>query len=550
MDIARVNGSQGSPREIQTILNILGENLPKNIGILLDLPGNKIRTTNIKESIEVKRGERFVLHSDILTYKDLYTKLKNGDLIFTNNGSPRLKVTDISGGGDIICEVITDGVISNNKGILVSVNFEHHPFIFERDSELINLAISHKIDYLGLSFVRNTENVRRVRAILKGTDIKIVAKIETKDALNDLDGILKFADLVMIDRGDLGREIGYENLAVVQKRLLKKCVDSNIPAIVATEFLSSMTNNSSPLISEISDISNAVMDGASYLMLSEETAAGRYPVESLQMMDNIITNVETQTLQDLKVIILAAGESAGFGSLTLNKHKCLLDIGGITIIEHQLDNIGKCGIPSNNVLIATGSNFEKIEEYINCGKQFQGNFTYNPWYLTTNMLTTLWLARSKLAGGFVLIYGDIVFDWTILKDLFICENDMVAVVDSKHTVDEEDEKVCVDSGMLTRAGKYIDLKDADGEFIGMAKFSKEGAKRLFDQIDEMIRKNNLTAFICQAFEGLISKNEKICVLYTDGRLWSDNDCLPDLQKTRGIIYPGIIKKQKESILVS
>ena len=190
-------------------------------------------------------------------------------------------------------------------------------------------------------------------------------------------------------------------------------------------------------------------------------------------------------------------------------------------------------------------NFKTVESYLK-SENFKGDFTYNPWFNISNMLVTLWLARDRIKDGFVLLYGDIVFDGGILDNLLDTKADITLAVDKKTEFDEEDEKVAVKNGLVVSANKSLDNSEAYGEFIGMAKFSKRGADLLFREIDKIVKEGNLMAFLCHALERLAKNKVKLNILHTDSRPWSDNDCLPDLRKTRNDIYPAICERLKRT----
>jgi choline kinase len=341
----------------------------------------------------------------------------------------------------------------------------------------------------------------------------------------------------MLDRGDLEADIGRENVPMVQKLLLRRAQAMGVPAVVASQFLTSMMTKPLPFMAEVSDIANAVLDGASILMLSEETAVGDYPFECIGTMKSIAAAIEGRLAGEHEAVILAAGPSKGFGALTANKHKCMLDVGGTTIIGHQIDNLKRAGIPSRSICVVTGYHHRQIEHYLR-SEGYDGSFAYNPWYQTTNIATGLWMTKMS-SSNLVVLSSDIIFDPAILKDLLAAEGDVVLAVERRNSFDAEDEKVVLAQDKVLRASKDLPLAEAHGEFIGLAKLTRAGAHRLWDEIDDLVRAGNLTAYLTEAFERLAAKGVPIRAVFTDGRAWSDNDNLKDLQTSRESVYPRI-----------
>jgi pyruvate kinase len=542
MTIARINGSHGTLEEIEDkvkkLINLLPDDTTK---ILLDLPGNKIRTTNINP-MKFSAEDIVVLTKEMLTFPELYTVVEKGEKLLVDDNTIIFKIIDIQD-TDIICKCTNDGILKPNKGIHYTKGYHNLPFVFEKDMHLLDLAIKNDLDYVGTSFIRTVENVRRIRAFLDGTKVKVITKIETVEAIENLSYILKETDYIMIDRGDLSTGVGLENVVWHQNEILKQCLKNNISSIIATQILKSMENKSLPYIAEVSDITSAVINGASALMLSEETAIGQFPVESVKILKKVVDSVEEKMKNNLKVIILAAGESPGFGSLTANKHKSMIDVGGKTIIEHQIDNIKKCGIDEKNIIIITGSHRNQIEKYIyenfNGNEKFSGGFIYNPWFKVSHTVVSLSLAKHIFNEGFIILYGDIVFDYRILYELIKHDNNITIVVDKKKNIDEEDEKVIMREGNVERIGKNLEINNCDGEFIGLAKVPKDKVLLFNDIQDKIIKKDDIMASVVEVFNGLISLGVKIDMIYTKDLLWSDNDSINDLKYTRSKIYPYI-----------
>lgn len=536
MNIARVNGSHGSLDDVKQMILFLKENLPAGVEILLDLPGNKIRTDNISEPIDLKEGAEFVISPENLTYRALYSRVEPGYRISAADGAIQLEVTSVEG-DKIKTKVLIGGLLHNRKGINIRGIHDTIPFDFERDISLLNIAIETSIEWVGLSFVRSSEHVRRIKAQLVGTAVGVVAKVETSEAVAKLDRVLAEADIIMIDRGDLEADIGRENVPLVAKRVIRRARELDVPVIVASQFLCSMLDNPLPFMAEVSDIANAVLDGADILMLSEETAIGAHPYDCIGTMREVAWNAERHVASDYEVVILAAGSSTGFGSLTSNKHKCMLDVGGTTIIQHQLQNLAACGIHDDQVTVVTGHNHRQIEAYLR-GEGFRGKFLYNPWFSSTNMMVSLWMARPQ--GNLVVLYGDIIFDRTILADVLATKGQAVLAVDGGSELDPEDEKVIVENGRIVRASKELDPAECAGEFIGLGRFEATATQKLYEAMDARIKAGGMMDFITSTFEGLADSGLDITPCSTESRPWNDNDCLADLDLSRDKVFGEIL----------
>ncbi len=537
MNLARVNGSHGSLDDVRAMVQFLKRELPAGVQILLDLPGNKVRTDNIKAPIPLEAGSEFRLAPENLTFRGLYTRVKPGDRISAADGAIQLDVERVEG-QDIVTRVVVGGLLANRKGINIRGIGESMPFDFERDIALMNIAIEYRVDYIGLSFVRSGEQVRRTRAQLTGTGVGIVAKVETAEAVATLDRVLMSSDMIMIDRGDLEADIGRENVPLVAKRVLRRAHELEVPVIVASQFLTTMMERPLPVMAEVSDISNAILDGADVLMLSEETAIGRYPFDAIATMRHVARTVERWQETDYRAVILAAGPSTGFGSLTTNKHKCMLDVGGSTIIMHQIDNLRKCGITDDRISVVIGHNHHQIEAYLR-GEGFLGSFIFNPWFATTNMLTSLWLARES--GNLVIVYGDIIFDRGILADLLATPGAAALAVDHDSEMGPEDEKVVLRDGAVMEASKELDPARCQGEFIGLARFNRNAAQQLLQAMDSVVRTGDPMAFLTVALEKLALRGIALTEVPTHGRAWNDNDCLADLDRSRESVWPRILE---------
>lgn len=275
----------------------------KPIPLIMDTKGPEMRIGPLAKQVTLINGNQFKLViEDIegneevasITYKELYKNVSIGQSIFIDDGSINLEVIDITG-TDINCRIIAGGKLSSRKGVNVPGCNTGLPFMTDRDQSDIEFAVDQDFDFIALSFVSNADDVRLVREILNNKnkkDVKIISKIENKEAVENIQEIIEISDSIMIARGDLGIELPVDTVPVIQKKLIKKCNISSKPVIVATQMLESMTDNPMPTRAEVSDVANAIYDGTSVVMLSGETAAGKYPLEALKMMTDVIEEAE------------------------------------------------------------------------------------------------------------------------------------------------------------------------------------------------------------------------------------------------------------------
>ena len=307
MNVARLNFSHGSYKEhLQVIENIRQASLKigQPIAILQDLGGPKIRIGKIiKEPIFLKEGSSFILTNRevtgneqevSLTFPSLPQKVEKGDCIFLADGTLELKVKEFTS-TDIICRVVRGGKLTSHQGVNIPNISIDIPSLTEKDYQDILFGIKNKVDFIGLSFIRRAEDVLKVRKILKenkAEEISLIAKIEKKEAVDNLKEIIETSDGIMVARGDLGVEIPLENVPLVQKNIIKKCNFVGKPVITATQMLMSMMSNPRPSRAEVTDVANAILDGTDAIMLSEETAVGNYPLEAVETMNKIALRIE------------------------------------------------------------------------------------------------------------------------------------------------------------------------------------------------------------------------------------------------------------------
>ena len=320
MNVARFNFSHGPHEEQKARLDklvALREELGRPVATLLDTKGPEIRLCEFAEGkVELKEGQTFTLTTEEIkgdakrvsvTYKNLPNDVKVGNRILIDDGLIGMEVISVtpvkdaapnadgSQPMDINCRVLNNGFVSNKKGVNVPNVELTMPYISEKDYSDIVFGVENDFDFIAASFVRTADDVLAIRQILKekgGIDIKIIAKIENMQGVQNIDEIIRVSDGVMVARGDMGVEIPLEDVPVMQKKIIKKCYESGKIVVTATQMLDSMMKNPRPTRAESTDVANAIYDGTSAIMLSGETAAGAYPVEALKTMVRIALRTE------------------------------------------------------------------------------------------------------------------------------------------------------------------------------------------------------------------------------------------------------------------
>ena len=309
MNVARLNFSHGEHAiHGQTIANVrkVDEKLGTHTALLADLQGPKLRIGELEGGqIDLVQGEECVIRtgSEVGTSGVVYTNymkfardVKAGERVLMDDGKLELCVLETDGKGEVRCEVVHGGVLKPRKGINLPSTAISLPCITEKDAVDLAYALEQDVDWIGLSFVRNAQDIVELRERIEaeGKHTRIIAKIEKPEALADLDGILEETDAVMIARGDLGVEIPKQEVPLVQKDIIRRCMRMGKPVIVATQMMESMIEASVPTRAEVNDVANAVLDGADAVMLSAETSVGAYPVEAVTAMTDIIESMEGQ----------------------------------------------------------------------------------------------------------------------------------------------------------------------------------------------------------------------------------------------------------------
>ena len=307
MNVARCNFSHATYDEHKKRMDMI-KKLRKEVGqpvaILLDTKGPEVRVKNFKDGrVTLEDGQLFTLTDDevegtkdkvSVTYNRLYEDLEVGMRVLIDDGLIEMQVEQVDR-TNIVCRVINGGTVSNHKGVNVPDVDLSMPYISDKDREDILFGISQDVDFIAASFVQKKEDILQLRRLLEkngGSDIKIIAKIENAQGVTNIDDIIEVSDGIMVARGDMGVEIPYEEVPVIQKKIIKKVYRTGKQVITATQMLESMIKNPRPTRAETTDVANAVYDGTSAIMLSGETAAGSYPVEAVKTMVRIAKRTE------------------------------------------------------------------------------------------------------------------------------------------------------------------------------------------------------------------------------------------------------------------
>ncbi len=378
MNVARLNFSHGTHENHIKVVERIRRAARRNnapVTILQDLRGLKIRVGPLKNGpVFLKKNSTLYIKSGsaagdenqiFISYRNLLRDVKVGDNILIDDGLLHLKVTGRKD-SRLIVRVKEGGLLREKKGVNLPGSKISGPVFTRKDMDDLKLGIKLGVDYVAMSFVRSGKDIRRVKNWLRknNTDIPVIAKIENRHALENIDDIINVSDGVMIARGDLGVELPPENVPLIQKELIEKSNIAMKPVITATQMLESMTSHSSPTRAEAADVANAVLDGTDALMLSAETSIGQYPVESLKMMDRIIITAETRKIRsynaetvslnfasalaeaacssarDIKAKTIVAFSQSGFTALLVSKFRPHASITGFTgdnVIQRKMN---------------------------------------------------------------------------------------------------------------------------------------------------------------------------------------------------------------------
>tara|TARA_B100000029_G_scaffold439696_1_gene456410 strand:- start:1297 stop:2256 length:960 start_codon:yes stop_codon:yes gene_type:complete len=292
-NIYRINGAHGSIDDIEGYIAEIRRQIPK-CDILMDLPGNKIRTSDLEDSIKIEYGEKFSLAFNQTNYREFYKHLLVGDVVWANDSTFKFIVEKIDESNqEIEFLSYSSGELKNNKGMHVRGIHQKIPFLFKKDKELIKLANKQNLEYIGLSFVRCAEDIKIAKALV-GSQTKIISKVETKSAVDHLIEILNEVEFILVDRGDLSTEVGLEKIPSYQRFIVDKAIFYNKKVFLATQFLKNMEINPIPTIPEVIDMHNTLKSGIYGIQMSEETAVGRYPSECLEMIVKLMDEIDDE----------------------------------------------------------------------------------------------------------------------------------------------------------------------------------------------------------------------------------------------------------------
>ena len=347
MNVCRLNFSHGSYEEqkekLMTVVRI-SEEMKRPVATLLDTKGPEIRLRTFEEGkVILEEGQRFTLTTkdvpgtkDIVsvTYGNIVNDVTVGGSVLIDDGLIELTVEEITA-TDLICRVVNGGPVSNRKGVNLPGADLSMPFISEQDRSDISFGIDCGFDFIALSFVRTKEDVLEVRKMLdeKRSPMKVIAKIENMQGINNLDEILEVSDGIMVARGDMGVEIPLEEVPVIQKRMIRKAVSMGKHVITATQMLESMTKNPRPTRAEATDVANAIFDGTTAIMLSGETANGKYPVEAVKTMAKIAERAEKDINYNKRLKeIIDSGEKDITGAISYATCTIAADLNASAII--------------------------------------------------------------------------------------------------------------------------------------------------------------------------------------------------------------------------
>lgn len=315
VNVVRMNTAHATEEGLKNIIRNVRE-VSRHIGILIDTKGPEVRTTGCEAPIEYKTGDVVKLFGrpdvdsthDIvnLSYENFAADIQEGDHVLFDDGALDMLVIGINGPA-VIAQVQNDGVLGAHKSVNVPGRHIALPALTPKDRKNIMLAIDQDIDFIAHSFVRSAADVRAVQAILDAynSDIKIISKIENQEGVDNIDEIIDVSYGIMIARGDLGIEVPIEHIPGIQRKIIRKCIEKKKPVIVATQMLHTMINNPRPTRAEVTDIANAVYSSTDALMLSGETASGKYPIEAVQTMAAIAEQAELDRMQSTLVAPLA-----------------------------------------------------------------------------------------------------------------------------------------------------------------------------------------------------------------------------------------------------
>ncbi|WP_158796246.1 pyruvate kinase [Pedobacter sp. L105] len=308
LDVCRLNFSHGSQADHQEVLDTIraiNKKYNYNVGILADLQGPKIRIGMVKEGgIHLVNGARTIITTKecigneeriYITYTSFPKDVHPGEIILLDDGKLQMKVVETNREDEVICEVVHGGILTSRKGVNLPNTKVSIPSLTVEDRKNLEFVLENDVDWIGLSFVRNAADIIELKEIIKarGKHARVIAKIEKPEAIANIDEIIAVSDGIMVARGDLGVEMPMEEVPLLQKMIVQKCIAASKPVIIATQMLESMITTPRPTRAEVNDVANSVLDGADAVMLSGETSVGEFPLIVIETMQKIIQNIET-----------------------------------------------------------------------------------------------------------------------------------------------------------------------------------------------------------------------------------------------------------------
>jgi len=308
LDVCRLNFSHGSQADHQEVLDTIrniNEKYNYNVGILADLQGPKIRIGIVQDGgINLVNGKRTIITTQecigneeriYITYDAFPKDVKAGEIILLDDGKLQMRVIETNFKDEVVCEIVHGGILTSRKGVNLPNTKVSIPSLTVEDRKNLEFVLENDVEWIGLSFVRNAEDIIELKDIIKqrGKTARVVAKIEKPEAIANIDEIIAVSDGIMVARGDLGVEMPMEEVPLLQKMIVQKCRAASKPVIIATQMLESMITTPRPTRAEVNDVANSVLDGADAVMLSGETSVGEFPLIVIETMQKIIQNIET-----------------------------------------------------------------------------------------------------------------------------------------------------------------------------------------------------------------------------------------------------------------
>lgn len=427
VNVFRLNFSHGKHEDhLQVIESVLALNDERksNVALLADLQGPKLRVGDVENNgVELIAGEEieFVNEECLGTAKKVYMSyklfpmdVKPGDVILIDDGKLKLEATYTNKVNTVRAKVIFGGTLSSKKGVNLPSTHISLPSLTKKDIEDANFALDHGVDWIALSFVRSVTDIADLKDLIrkKKKHAKVIAKIEKPEALNEIDNIIDVTDAVMVARGDLGVEMPFQEVPLMQKMLVEKCIKFAKPVIIATQMMESMIQNFSPTRAEANDVANAVIDGASALMLSGETSVGKYPVEVIQSMRKIITFTEQKGYKYYRE-----------HSPSIMNHSFIPDT-----ICNSACNMAQ-NAKAKSIIVLTNSGYTAFR--IASHRPDAHIFAFTPDKGLLRQMSLLWGTRSYMAEEFLFTNDAIEFTLKYLKEgELIDENELVVHVGS------------------------------------------------------------------------------------------------------------------------